>query len=215
VTTTHEEVSATVRSPSSKVVDSNSAAYNGQQWKNAQEHAVETTALSARTLAWIIDEYHNQSFNVWPVIKSDVLLDQLNSPFDANTYSLAAALCAATMAQLNLPAGSEGQEKASPAMDSSYLAKECIRIREQYGYRENLDVRSALTSFFLHVYHAKINKRNSAMMFIQEAISCAKLLELDRGNRALRDPAGLVVDNGEILFSLLWVSERCVLIKED
>lgn len=164
--------------------------------------------MSAQKLAWIINEYHRQSYSVWPVIKSDVLLDRLNSPFDANTYCLAAALCAATMAQLNLPA--VVVEEDNLLMDSSYLARECIRIREQHSYREHLDVRSALASFFLHVYHAKVNKRNSAMMFIQEAISSAKLLGLDRDNRALQEPAGDVVDNGEILFSLLWVSERYV-----
>ncbi|KKA21448.1 hypothetical protein T310_4527 [Rasamsonia emersonii CBS 393.64] len=175
-----------------------------ERWRT-QDYALEA-AVWARKLSWIINEYHNQSYSVWPVIKSDVLLDRLSLPFDANTYCLAAALCAATMAQLNLPA--VAVEEDNLLIDSGYLARECIRIREQHSYREHLDVRSALASFFLHVYHAKVNKRNSAMMFIQEAISSAKLLGLDRDNRALQEPAGDVVDNGEILFSLLWVSER-------
>ncbi|KAL1970007.1 hypothetical protein VTN77DRAFT_6412 [Rasamsonia byssochlamydoides] len=194
VTQTQETASAALKPPP-KVVNST--------W--AQDHPRETV-ISSRKLARIIDEYHNHSYSVWPVVKSDVLLDQLNAPFDANTYCLAAALCAATMAQLNLPA--IAAEEDNLLIDSGYLARECIRIREQHSYREHLDVRSVLVSFFLHVYHAKVNKRNSAMMFIQEAISSAKLLGLDRDNGASLELAGEVVDNGEILFSLLWVSER-------
>jgi hypothetical protein len=121
---------------------------------------------------------------------------------------LATALCAATIAQLNIPPLESQEDGEAVLVDSSYLSGECIRIREQCDFREHLDVRWVLTSFFLHVYHAKVNKRNSALMFIQEAVSSAKLLGLDKDDQALQGPVAEVVDNREILFSLLWVSER-------
>ncbi|CRG84103.1 putative sucrose utilization protein SUC1 [Talaromyces islandicus] len=161
------------------------------------------------TISKVIREYENNSYSVWPVIRSDVLAQQLALlPSDESTFCLATALCAATIAQLNIPPlESQGYGEAV-LVDSSYLSRECIRIREQCDFREHLDVRWVLTSFFLHVYHAKVNKRNSALMYIQEAVSSAKLLGLDKDDQALQGPAAEVVDNREILFSLLWVSER-------
>ncbi|KAJ9273351.1 hypothetical protein DTO212C5_425 [Paecilomyces variotii] len=107
------------------------------------------------------------------------------------------------MAQLDLPP----IEQDSNIVDGAVLAGECIRVREQSHYREHLDLRSVLASFFLHVYHAKVNKRNSALIFIQEAISCARLLRLDC-DEIMSEVASDVVDNEGILFLLLWVSER-------
>ncbi|KAL1882581.1 hypothetical protein Plec18167_002998 [Paecilomyces lecythidis] len=107
------------------------------------------------------------------------------------------------MAQLDLPP----MDQDSSIIDSAMLAGECIRVREQSHYREHLDLRSVLASFFLHVYHAKVNKRHSALIFIQEAISCARLLRLDC-DEIMSDISSDVVDNEDILFLLLWVSER-------
>jgi hypothetical protein len=97
--------------------------------------------------------------------------------------------------------------KYEQTVDSGLLKLECMRLRERSDYRENLDVRGVLVSFFLHVYHAKINQRKSSMLFIQEAIASARLLGLDTNERngVVRDG---VVANQEIVFLLLWVSER-------
>ncbi|KAH8704973.1 hypothetical protein BGW36DRAFT_286595 [Talaromyces proteolyticus] len=109
-----------------------------------------------KTISQVIREYENHSYSVWPVIRSNILVQQLALlPFDEPTFCLAAALCAATIAQLNI-----------------------------------------------------INKRTSALLFIQEAVSSAKVLGLDKNNQALQGSVADVVDNGQILFSLLWVSER-------
>jgi hypothetical protein len=108
------------------------------------------------------------------------------------------------MAQLQLTPIAGQYEQT---VDSGLLKLECMRLRERSDYRENLDVRGVLVSFFLHVYHAKINQRKSAMLFIQEAIASARLLGLDTNERngVVRD--GFVA-NQEIVFLLLWVSER-------
>jgi hypothetical protein len=154
---------------------------------------------------YIVRLYQTFSYSVWPVIHVDALLQQLeNGTCDAQTLCLVLALCAATMAQLQLAPipGDDGQ-----TVDSGLLKLECMRLRERSDFRENLDVKGALVSFFLHVYHAKINQRKSAMLFIQEAIASARLLGLDTNERNTVVTNG-VVTNEEIVFLLLWVSER-------
>ncbi|KAE8421724.1 hypothetical protein BDV36DRAFT_43040 [Aspergillus pseudocaelatus] len=162
--------------------------------------------ISRSVLETVVRRYQHSSYSVWPVIDAEVLVWRLAGDGDHNTniYCLAAALCAATMAQLQLPPlVDDGQ-----VVDCAAMASECIRLREESNYRENLDMKSILVSFFLHVYHAKINKRNSAMMFIQEAISGARLLKLDEWDCGTRANSDKVIANEEILFTLLWVSER-------
>jgi hypothetical protein len=161
-------------------------------------------------LVAVVRRYRDASFSVWPVVNAEALLSRLeNRPsetLDRRTYALAAALCAATMAQLQMVP----VEDADGPVDSTVLAGESMRVREASNYRENLDASSVLVSFFLHVYHAKINRRNAAMMFIQEALSGARILRLDEtvdGDEACGDD---VIVNKEVLFTLLWVSERCV-----
>jgi hypothetical protein len=163
----------------------------------------------------VVNEYETQSYGVWPIIRSDVLLEQLSSPLyeEPSVYGLATALCAATISQLDMDPLVCCVGDESVVIDGSYLSKECIRIREQYQYREHLDIRWVLASFFLHVYHAKIDKRNSALMFVQEALTSARLLSLDQNSQALQlSAAWQVVDNGEIIFPLLWVTERYIFL---
>ncbi|XHG08304.1 hypothetical protein AWENTII_011411 [Aspergillus wentii] len=163
------------------------------------------TIIPRSILASAVRLYQEYSYSVWPVIKAEALLQKLeNGHYEDNTYCLATALSAATMAQLHLAPLTEEQW----TVDSSVMAAECIRIREQSNYRESLDARCILASFFLHVYHAKINQRNSAMIFIQEAISGARLLRLDVDDPMEQAWASDVFENREILFPLLWVSER-------
>ncbi|RHZ50908.1 putative C6 transcription factor [Aspergillus thermomutatus] len=163
------------------------------------------TCIPITILVYIVRLYQTFSHSVWPVVNADALLQQLeDGTHDAQTLCLALALCAATMAQLQLAplAGGDNQ-----TVDSGLLKLECMRLRERSDYRENLDAKGVLVSFFLHVYHAKINQRKSAMLFIQEAIASGRLLGLDTKDRNVAFTDG-VVANEEILFLLLWVSER-------
>ncbi|KAF4258734.1 hypothetical protein KXV68_007174 [Aspergillus fumigatus] len=164
-----------------------------------------SSCISKTVLVYIVRLYQTFSYSVWPVVDADAVLQQLgNGTCDAQTLCLVLALCAATMAQLQLApmAGDDGH-----MVDSSQLKSACMQLRERSDYRENLDVKGVLVSFFLHVYHAKINQRKSAMLFIQEAIASARLLGLDTNERNAVVTDG-VVANREIVFVLLWVSER-------
>lgn len=162
--------------------------------------------ISRPVLEKVVRWYQHSSYSVWPVIDAEVLVWRFadGDGYDTSIYCLATALCAATMAQLQLPPLIDD----GGLVDCAAMASECIRVREESNYRENLDMKSILVSFFLHVYHAKINKRNSAMMFIQEAISGARLLKLDEWDCGTRAGDDRVIANDEILFTLLWVTER-------
>ncbi|KAJ5646633.1 hypothetical protein N7490_003005 [Penicillium lividum] len=166
--------------------------------------------ISKAVLAPIIRLYQQYSYSVWPVLNGDILLHRLED-FDPenmgheteNIACLATALCAATMAQLHLGPVGDGTR----TIDSTTMAQACLRIRGQCErHKEHLDISSLLVSFFLHVYHAKVNQRTSAMMYIQEAISGARILRLD-GPGPLNDGIDDLIANENLVFPLLWVSE--------
>ncbi|KAJ6028625.1 hypothetical protein N7540_004201 [Penicillium herquei] len=172
--------------------------------------------ISKAVLAPIIRLYQQYSYSVWPVVNAEVLLERLDdvvpehtSHNDENIACLVTALCAATMAQLHLAPVIDGTH----TVDSTAMAQACLRIRARCeSHREHLDISSLLVAFFLHVYHAKVNQRTSAMMYIQEAISGARILRLDEA-RLSGNVVGSKVDddliaNKELVFPLLWVSER-------
>ncbi|KAJ5452816.1 hypothetical protein N7445_000999 [Penicillium cf. griseofulvum] len=112
------------------------------------------------------------------------------------------SLCAATMAQLHLNPLVDG----SQAVDSITMAQACLRMRASCNSDgANLNLRSVLVSFFLHVYHAKVNQQYSAMMFMQEAMAGARILRLHEEFPHEEDE---LIANRAFVFPLLWVSER-------
>lgn len=171
--------------------------------------------LPASLLTSIIQTYCTRMYPVWPVVDAPRLqarledIEKKNEP-DQEAYSLATALCAATMAQLNLAPVLRGP--CNVEVDSAYMETECQRTRNLMSYREHPTIEGALTSFFLHVYHAKADHRNSAMMFLQEAIALARLLHMDDMNADTYQLEGASLENqdrkAKLLFLLLWVSER-------
>lgn len=185
--------------------------------KAPSQEAVLTHRISKAVLAPIVRLYQQHSYSVWPIINADALLQLLEdiepdntSHEDENFACLVTALCAATMAQLHLAPVADG----STMVDSATMAQACLRIQGSCGrHREHLEMSSVLVSFFLHVYHAKANQRTSAMMYIQEAISGARILGLDE---ACSGPFSNLTEtrdfiaNRQLVFPLLWVSERCV-----
>lgn len=174
--------------------------------------------IPKEVLAPIIRLYQQCSYSVWPVVNAEELLRKLgdvdsdNTSHEAeNVACLATALCAATMAQLQLAP----VPYKTHAVDCTTMAQACLRIRGNCeSHREHLDMSSLLVSFFLHVYHAKVNQRTSAMMYIQEAMSGARILRLDESIPMDVDlepgPNACLIANKDLVFPLLWVSERYV-----
>ena len=157
----------------------------------------------------IVRLYQRYSYSVWPVVNAEALLSIIEDidpervgHHAENTSCLITALCAATMAQLHL----DPQVHGSRTVDSIIMAQACLRMRAKCDdHGEHMDLHSILASFFLHVYHAKVNQRNSAMMYIQEAIAGARVLRLNEGAFFEVDE---IISNKALVFPLLWVSER-------
>lgn len=179
-----------------------------------------TRRLPTSVLAPIVEIYRSRMYPVWPMIDAQSLLTQLEETGledkrNVEPYILTTALCAATMSQLNLAPVGCGPD----SVDSAYMERECSRIRNSTNYREHPSTEGVLTSFFLHVYHAKVDSRNSAWMFLQEAISLARLLHLDDvgidANQSNHDYMDQQKYQSQLIYLLLWVSERGYAIQHD
>lgn len=119
--------------------------------------------------------FENGVYAVWPILYVPCLLNRLSltEEGDLGAYVLACALSAATASQLQLPVlGSD------PKINAAYLAAQALKCRTRYQYREQPSLDAIQTSFFLHIYYATLLKFRSSMMFLQEAIAFAKLLEV-------------------------------------
>ncbi|ETR98017.1 hypothetical protein M419DRAFT_133808 [Trichoderma reesei RUT C-30] len=185
--------------------------------------AFEPARVPLSSLRQIIEAYRSRMYPVWPVIDVQGLLKRLeesetNESPVSDAYTMALALCAATMAQLNLTAIGDAQ----PRVTSEYLERECNRCRNLTNYREHPSIEGALTSFFLHVYHAKADNRNASMLYLQEGISIARLLHLDRievetcqSSHDGINAQGAVTSHKRLVYILLWVSERGYAIQHD
>lgn len=124
-----------------------------------------------------ISIFRQRVFAIWPVINSDDLPTQLkNDPNDYESYALAAALCASTIAQLRLPEHTTDLSVTS----SLRFAHDCLKMRDLYDYRETHSLSSVLIPFFLHVYYANSDKLRTAGYFLREAVTFVHALELGR-----------------------------------
>ena len=168
-------------------------------------HQCSPARVSLSVLQTIVEVYRLRMYPVWPVVHVNILIKQLQEPCcNQDIYVLTTSLCAATMAQLHI----HPIENTEPPLSSHEMERECIRAREACDYRKHPTVNHILVSFFLHVYHAKMDNRNAALLYLQEGLSLARLWRLD-------DAAGLQEqDDAEspadcrVLYLLLWVSER-------
>jgi hypothetical protein len=127
-----------------------------------------------------LDVFRSRLYPIWPIIALDKLKSQLTeSNADDAPFSLAAALCAATMAQLGLHRqdSSTGHLALVNATD---FQKECIRIRSRLDHYEEASIDALLISLFLHMYYANTGNITAATLSLREAIAYAHMLNLGR-----------------------------------
>ncbi|KAL4878847.1 hypothetical protein BJY04DRAFT_220681 [Aspergillus karnatakaensis] len=144
--------------------------------------AGETPQLSHRriplsTYYTYIDIFRSQLYTVWPIVSTNLLKARLNDAENIESYALAAALCAATLAQLRLPGHTQTQE---PFVTSTDFVRECLRMRSAY-HPNAASLESLLTSLFLHMYHANVDQIPLATFALRDAITHAHLLNLGSG----------------------------------
>jgi hypothetical protein len=129
--------------------------------------------------------YRKRAYSIWPVIRANDLLARLErDELDYESYALAAACCAATIANLRLPehgCGADSNGAASSGHPSGdRFVREALRMRERYDYRESASLAAALTAFFIHIHYVNLSpaKPRSASHYLREAITFVHLLRL-------------------------------------
>lgn len=151
--------------------------------------------------------YDVRMYPVWPVVDVEELVSALNQDTegtDLETYALATAVAAATIAQLRLGKGTIPGE----SITADHLAAECVRARNLFNYRSKVNLHNVRTSFFLHIYHENQQSGGSeSLMYLREAISLAQMMGLHNESSYYN----LSLTEGRLRRRVLWllfVTER-------
>ena len=146
-------------------------------------------------------------FPVWPIVKVEdtvAALQRDEEGADLETYALATAVAAATMAQLRL---GEGPSTNSTVM-AAEMEAECQRARSSFNYKHRVSLDNVRTSFFLHIYHEDQQTGGSeSLLYLREAISMAQMMYLHRESSY----ASLSAEEQQLRRRILWllfVTER-------
>ncbi|KAK4990291.1 hypothetical protein LTR50_002616 [Elasticomyces elasticus] len=155
-----------------------------------------------------------------PIIERRIYLDpNLYSAqlcHTSETYAFLAALCAATIVQLDaaaqLPAALDHPVIASATLPGELFANECLRERQTFDYIEHPSTLSVMTSFFMFAYYGNNEKHDKAWHYLQESISFAQTLDLDN-ERAIMKLDPVESQWWRRLYWLLFVTERAYAIQ--
>lgn len=146
-------------------------------------------------------------FPVWPIVKVEdtvAALQRDEDGTDLETYALATAVAAATMAQLRLGEGSS----ANSIVMAAEMEAECQRARVSFNHKQRVSLNNVRTSFFLHVYHEDQQTGGSeSFLYLREAISMAQMMYLHRESSY----ASLSASEQQLRRRILWllfVTER-------
>lgn len=157
----------------------------------------------------VFDVFQARVHDIWPIADIEQLKCQLqNSDNDLLSNALAAALCAATLAQLRLGLTPTPYPENLSATAEDF-AKECLRIRLEHHNHQKPSLEALVTSVFLHMYHANRDQITPATISLREAITYADLLHL--GHTPPSDPAQSKKWQLELrCYWILFVTERLV-----
>ncbi|KAK3685684.1 fungal-specific transcription factor [Podospora appendiculata] len=176
--------------------------------KKAQGEPAKPPEITVESLVLRLCIYRLRLFPVWPIVAVEEVIAALQrDAHDIETFALAAAVGAATMAQLKLDRFADTGVNDSATAAS--LEAECQRIRRDLdGGIANLNW--LRTSFFLHIYHENREAGGTkSLLYLREAITLAQIMGLHRAS------SYLTLDTAEdrlrrrILW-LLFVTERGV-----
>ncbi|OOQ88223.1 hypothetical protein PEBR_14363 [Penicillium brasilianum] len=126
----------------------------------------------------VLDVFQARLHDIWPIADVEHLKCQLKSSnTDPVSHALAAALCAATLAQLRLGLTPTPCPRDLSATAEDF-AKECLRIRLEHYYHQEPSLEALVTSVFLHMYYANRDQVTPATILLREAITYADLMHL-------------------------------------
>ncbi|KZL81383.1 fungal specific transcription factor [Colletotrichum incanum] len=170
------------RSPSSSEGGSSegTGGSTGGQRLARQETALQPQRTPSASLVLRLCIYRLRLFPVWPIIAVEEIMASLSRDADdLESYVLANAVGAATIAQLKLAA----TDNDDPATASSMEA-ECQRSRMALQEREGgppMNLNWLRTSFFLHVYHENQQPGGAkSLLYLREAITIAQIMGLHK-----------------------------------
>lgn len=134
-------------------------------------------ALVARL--WI---YRSRLFPVWPIVAVDDLIAALHeNPGDLESYALANAIGAATIAQLRLE--SVASAEARDTATANAMEAECERVKTQIqrsASGPSMNLNTLKMAFFLHIYHEnQIPGGPKSLLYLREAITVAQIMRMD------------------------------------
>lgn len=152
-------------------------------------------------------------FPIMPVLDRHLYLESalldgqnLSTPED---YALLAALAAATIVQLNLPTVASSTDSHHGFADADILIRHCLHERTCFDYTENPSTSTVITSFFLFAYFGNTEQHGKAWYYLQEAITFAEVLDMDK------EDVNVGLSPGEVqwrrrIFWLLFITERYI-----
>ncbi|CRG83353.1 putative sucrose utilization protein SUC1 [Talaromyces islandicus] len=126
-----------------------------------------------------LDLFKARLYSVWPIISTDELKARMASSDtdpDLSSHALAAAACAATLAQLKVPHA--GFNESLRPVSGEEFAKECLMIRSKISSYPEPSLASLNTSIFLHMFYANTGHATAATLSLREAIAYADLTNL-------------------------------------
>lgn len=147
--------------------------------------------------------YRLRLYPVWPIVAVEEIMASLKrDEQDMETYALATAIGAATIAQLKLSTSD------SNAASASAMEAECQRSKLLSKDRPCVNLHTLRTAFFLHVYHENMEPGGPrSLLYLREAITMAQILNMHRESSYLKVP----VEEQQIRRRILWllfVTER-------
>lgn len=119
------------------------------------------------------------------------------------SQALADALCAAVIAQLRISHSSD----RLPSQEAPWFAKEARRAQQAVDEEDECSLNSLLTSFFLHMYYANVQKLSIATLFLRETLTRAHMLGLQRPE-SYRHLGKLEFQRRLRIYWILFVTER-------
>ncbi|KAJ5396400.1 hypothetical protein N7509_004513 [Penicillium cosmopolitanum] len=154
-------------------------------------------------------------YDIWPIIDAEDLRLQLSGEkaIEPGSHSMAAALCAATLAQTRLWLIQDPCPEGL-AVTAHEFAKECLTVRLEHSYNQEPSLQALATSIFLHMYYANQDQVTPATISLREAITYADLMHLCRD-----EPADAIQQKQWQLelrsYWVLFITERTFCIQHD
>lgn len=127
----------------------------------------------------VLDMFQIHLYDIWPIIDTEDLRLYLmgEEAIEPIFHALAAALCAATLAQTRLWIIQDPYPEGV-AVTAHEFAKECLRVRLEHTTNQGPSLQALVTSIFLHMYYANLDQVTPATIYLREAITYADLMHM-------------------------------------